>query len=48
MSRGGFGYDPLFSLPELDQTMANLHIRVKFALSLRSLAFAELMPRLAP
>jgi XTP/dITP diphosphohydrolase len=45
---GGFGYDPLFYLPDLDQTMADLDISVKFALSHRGLAFAELLPRLAP
>ena len=43
---GGFGYDPLFYLPDLDQTMADLDISVKFALSHRGLAFAELLPRL--
>lgn len=45
---GGFGYDPLFYLPDLDQTMADLDINVKFALSHRGLAFAELLPRLTP
>ena len=45
---GGFGYDPLFYLPDLDQTMADLDISVKFALSHRGLAFAELLPRLTP
>ena len=44
---GGFGYDPLFYLPELDQTMADLDISVKFALSHRGLAFADLLARLA-
>jgi XTP/dITP diphosphohydrolase len=44
---GGFGYDPLFYLPNLDQTMADLDLSVKFALSHRGLAFAELLPRLA-
>ena len=43
---GGFGYDPLFYLPNLDQTMADLDISVKFALSHRGLAFADLLPRL--
>jgi XTP/dITP diphosphohydrolase len=43
---GGFGYDPLFYLPELDQTMADLDIGVKFAVSHRGLAFADLLPRL--
>jgi len=45
---GGFGYDPLFYLPNLDQTMADLDLSVKFALSHRGLAFAELLPRLVP
>jgi XTP/dITP diphosphohydrolase len=44
---GGFGYDPLFYLPNLDQTMADLDVSVKFALSHRGLAFADLLPRLA-
>jgi XTP/dITP diphosphohydrolase len=43
---GGFGYDPLFYLPELDQTMADLDITVKFALSHRGLAFAALLSQL--
>ena len=45
---GGFGYDPLFYLPELDQTMADLDVGVKFAISHRGLAFAELLPQLVP
>jgi XTP/dITP diphosphohydrolase len=45
---GGFGYDPLFYVPSLDQTMADLDIGVKFAISHRGLAFAELLARLAP
>ncbi len=45
---GGFGYDPLFYLPNLDQTMADLDITVKFGLSHRGLAFADLLPRLIP
>ena len=43
---GGFGYDPLFYLPHLDQTMADLDTNVKFAISHRGQAFAELLPRL--
>jgi XTP/dITP diphosphohydrolase len=43
---GGFGYDPLFYLPNLDQTMADLDVGVKFAISHRGLAFADLLPRL--
>jgi XTP/dITP diphosphohydrolase len=45
---GGFGYDPLFYLPALDQTMADLDVGVKFAISHRGLAFADLLPRLVP
>ncbi len=44
---GGFGYDPLFYLPNLDQTMADLDVGVKFAISHRGLAFAALLSRLA-
>jgi XTP/dITP diphosphohydrolase len=43
---GGFGYDPLFYLPNLDQTMADLDVGVKFAISHRGLAFADLLPRI--
>jgi len=43
---GGFGYDPLFYLANLDQTMADLDSSVKFALSHRGLAFADLLPQL--
>jgi XTP/dITP diphosphohydrolase len=45
---GGFGYDPLFYIQDLDQTMADLDISVKFAISHRGLAFADLLPRLVP
>jgi XTP/dITP diphosphohydrolase len=43
---GGFGYDPLFYLPSLDQTMADLDTGVKFSLSHRGMAFAALLPKL--
>ncbi len=43
---GGFGYDPLFYVPALDQTMADLDVGVKFAISHRGMAFATLLPRL--
>jgi XTP/dITP diphosphohydrolase len=43
---GGFGYDPLFYVPALDQTMADLDVGVKFAISHRGMAFAALLPRL--
>jgi len=43
---GGFGYDPLFYLPELDRTMAELDLQTKLSLSHRGRAFAALLPML--
>jgi XTP/dITP diphosphohydrolase len=43
---GGFGYDPLFYLPELDQTMAEISLETKLGLSHRGRAFAALLGRL--
>ena len=43
---GGFGYDPLFYLPELDQTMADLDPAVKLPLSHRGRALDELLGKL--
>jgi XTP/dITP diphosphohydrolase len=43
---GGFGYDPLFYLPELDRTMAELDLEAKHALSHRGRAIAALLPML--
>ncbi|HET6282675.1 MAG TPA: RdgB/HAM1 family non-canonical purine NTP pyrophosphatase [Polyangia bacterium] len=40
--RGGFGYDPLFLVPALGQTMAELEIEVKNQLSHRAAAFRAL------
>jgi XTP/dITP diphosphohydrolase len=42
----GFGYDPLFFLPELDKTMAELDLRTKLGLSHRGKAFAALLEKL--
>ena len=44
---GGFGYDPLFYLPELDSTMAELDLDTKLSLSHRGRAFAALVSRMA-
>ena len=44
---GGFGYDPLFYLPELGQTMAEISLTVKDRLSHRGLAFRRLLSLLA-
>jgi XTP/dITP diphosphohydrolase len=44
--RGGFGYDPLFYLPELDCTMAELDLATKHTLSHRGRAIAALLPLL--
>jgi XTP/dITP diphosphohydrolase len=41
---GGFGYDPLFLIPEYHQTFGELSPRVKHALSHRARALAHLRP----
>jgi XTP/dITP diphosphohydrolase len=41
---GGFGYDPLFLVPEYHQTFGELSPRVKHALSHRGRALAQLRP----
>jgi XTP/dITP diphosphohydrolase len=41
---GGFGYDPLFLIPEYHQTFGELSSRVKHALSHRARALAKLRP----
>jgi len=43
---GGFGYDPLFLIPEYHQTFGELSARVKHALSHRGRALAKLRPLL--
>jgi XTP/dITP diphosphohydrolase len=43
---GGFGYDPLFWLPQLRLTMAEITLEQKHALSHRGRAFRELLPAL--
>jgi len=45
--RGGFGYDPLFWLPELKRTMAEISLEEKHTLSHRGRAFRALLPQLA-
>jgi XTP/dITP diphosphohydrolase len=44
---GGFGYDPLFYLPELDKTMAELDPETKLKVSHRGRAIVALLPMLA-
>ena len=44
---GGFGYDPLFFLPELDKTMAEIDLETKLSHSHRGRAIAALLPMLA-
>ncbi|MFO0810308.1 MAG: RdgB/HAM1 family non-canonical purine NTP pyrophosphatase [Gemmataceae bacterium] len=41
---GGFGYDPLFLIPEFHKTFGELSARVKHALSHRAKALARLRP----
>jgi XTP/dITP diphosphohydrolase len=41
---GGFGYDPLFLIPEYHRTFGELSSRVKHALSHRGRAMAQLRP----
>jgi XTP/dITP diphosphohydrolase len=43
---GGFGYDPLFLVPEYHRTFGELSARVKHALSHRARALARLRPAL--
>lgn len=45
---GGFGYDPLFYLPALDRTMAEVDLETKHSLSHRGRAIAALLPMLGP
>jgi XTP/dITP diphosphohydrolase len=40
---GGFGYDPLFYLPDLSQTMAEIDSRTRWDLSHRGQAFRRLL-----
>jgi XTP/dITP diphosphohydrolase len=44
----GFGYDPLFYLPEQNKTMAELDINTKLTFSHRGRAFAALLHALEP
>ncbi|MDE3199290.1 MAG: non-canonical purine NTP pyrophosphatase [Acidobacteriota bacterium] len=43
---GGFGYDPLFFLPELDKTMAEIDLETKLGLSHRGRALEALLAKL--
>ncbi|MGA2571357.1 MAG: non-canonical purine NTP pyrophosphatase [Terracidiphilus sp.] len=44
---GGFGYDPLFYLPELDKTMAEIDLETKLSLSHRGRAISVLLSMLS-
>lgn len=46
--QAGFGYDPLFYVPELEQTAAELDAKLKNTLSHRGAAMRHLLQRLAP
>jgi XTP/dITP diphosphohydrolase len=43
---GGFGYDPVFYVPELGQTFAEMSAEQKDAVSHRGVAFQHIMPQL--
>lgn len=43
---GGFGYDPLFWIPQLQSTMAEISLEQKHLLSHRGRAFRNLLPEL--
>jgi XTP/dITP diphosphohydrolase len=43
---GGFGYDPLFFLPELQRTMAEIDLKTKLAHSHRGRALAAMLAQL--
>lgn len=45
---GGFGYDPLFYLPALSLTMAEIDLETKLSLSHRGRAIAALLPKMQP
>jgi len=45
---GGFGYDPVFFLPALDRTMAEIDLETKLSLSHRGRAIKALLPLLRP
>jgi XTP/dITP diphosphohydrolase len=44
---GGFGYDPLFLIPEYHRTFGELGPATKNLISHRARAFAKLLPQLA-
>ncbi len=44
---GGFGYDPLFYLPKLDKTMAEIDLETKLSLSHRGRAIVALLEKIA-
>ena len=43
---GGFGYDPIFYVPEQKQTFAEMSAATKHKISHRGVAFAQLLPEL--
>ena len=44
---GGFGYDPLFYLPKLGKTMAEIDLETKLSLSHRGRALIALLPKMS-
>ena len=46
LGAGGFGYDPIFYVPQLQQTFAQMSSATKNRVSHRGIAFAQLLPAL--
>lgn len=47
VGNGGFGYDPIFFVPELQQTFGEIAPEVKAKISHRAIALSSLRPKLA-
>jgi XTP/dITP diphosphohydrolase len=46
--KGGFGYDPIFYVPDYNQTFAELNQQIKNSISHRGIALKQFMERITP